>query len=117
MIRRGAGTLRPGPNGFRPCPIKSPTALSVRAISRAGGRDVKLVNGSTAIGWIGDPTTNVPDWQEYQLAVVVSPESDDRSCFTCCARPRWWAALAGATKSQRLAESLRAEIEKLAGES
>jgi len=96
-------------------PFGTATTYAIRAITNVGGRNVELVNGSAAIGWVGSRWTNVPEWQEYELAVVVSPVRGGGSCFTCCVRPRWKANLTWGSKSQRVAESLRSEVEKLVG--
>jgi hypothetical protein len=90
--------------------------VAAQAISNAGGRKVILVNGWEAVGWIGSSWVSVPEWQEYQLDVLVSQDGGGGTCFTCSVRPRWKFVWGGSSKSKRLAESLRREVEKLVHE-
>jgi hypothetical protein len=94
-------------------PLDSAAHFGVTAISRVGGRNAELISDWEAIGWIGSSLTNIPEWQEYQLDVLVSRAPDGHACFTCSARPRWKMGWGGASKSARLAESLRSEVERL----
>jgi len=98
---------------FAAVPLGSAAQFGVTAISRVGGRNAELISDWEAIGWIGSSLTNIPEWQEYQLDVLVSCTPDGRVCFTCSARPRWKMGWGGASKSGRLAESLRSEVERL----
>jgi hypothetical protein len=84
--------------------------VATQAIVNIGGRKVELVNGTAAVGWIGSSWVNLPEWQEYQLAVVVAQDSNGGTSFTCCARPRWKTRWGGASKSRRLALALRQEV-------
>ena len=122
-VRAGRGDEPPWTGSGARCaeylsgtPSGAATTYATRAITNVGGRNVELVNGSAAIGWVGSRWTNVPEWQEYELGIVVSPLRDGASCFTCCVRPRWKSTWTWGSKSQRLAESLRSEVEKLVGE-
>jgi hypothetical protein len=98
---------------FGHIPIQSASHVAAQAVSNAGGRGVQLVNSWEAIGWIGSSWVNVPEWQEYQLDVLVSQGAGGTTCFTCSTRPRWKVVWGGASKSKRLAESLRVEVERL----
>jgi hypothetical protein len=93
-------------------PNDSAIPLAGQVVKHVGGRDVEVVNG-TAIGWIG---SSFPFWQEYQLAIAVSPGPDGSVCFTCCSRLRWTAIWAGAAslgpQSEKLAEALRTEVRR-----
>jgi hypothetical protein len=87
--------------------------MAERAIRAIGGNHVEWLDENTAIGWIGWVLTNLPEWQQYQLAIVISPGPGGGLTFTCCARPRASVALMGASKGQRLASALRSELEAL----
>jgi hypothetical protein len=98
---------------FADTPLASASHFGLTAISKVGGRNAELISDWEAIGWTGSSLTNIPEWQEYQLDVLVSEVEDGQVCFTCSARPRWKLVWGGASKSARLAESLRCEVESL----
>ncbi len=101
---------------FAAIPIESACHLAGQAVTNVGGRRVELINGCEAVGWIGSGWTNIPEWQEYQLDVLVSQDPGGLTRFTCCARPRWKMGWGGTSKSRRLADSLRHEVERLAAD-
>ncbi len=83
------------------------------AISHIGGRSIGTYNGVMVTGWIGSVFVNLPEWQQYQLAVALSLAPDGSTVFTSCARPRFATALFCASKSKRLAGSLQDELLRL----
>lgn len=79
-----------------------------------GGRGVETVSGAMVTGWVGSVFTNLPQWQQYQLAVTLWLAPNGATVFTSCARPRFGTALLGGSRSQRLATSLKDELVRLA---
>lgn len=98
---------------FSNTPIDTARHYATQAICNIGGRKVVLINDWEAVGWIGSSWVNVPEWQEYQLDVLISVAWGGETCFTCSARPRWKMVWGGVSKSGRLAESLQREVERL----
>ncbi len=76
---------------------------------------MEVVDGHSVVGWRGFLFTNMPQWQEYQLAIVLSSYAAGGTQFTCCARPRFSTAILGAQKSQELVGSLQSEVVNLTG--
>jgi hypothetical protein len=94
--------------------VSDGAAPGAAAIANVGGPRVQIIRGSVAVGWIGSAWwTNWPQFQQYQLSIVTSPDDSGGTAFTCCARPRWSHAQIGASRSQRLAESLVSEVRRL----
>ena len=101
------------------CQFTTPTApdaapgIAAQAIASVGGRKVQIIHDSVAVGWIGNSWTNIPQFQEYQLSIVTSPDGSGGSTFTSCARPRWSTSLFGASRSHDLAVSLDSAVRKM----
>ena len=118
-VRAGRGTapwtgsLARWTQQFAAVSIERAGQVALQAVANVGGRGVEFVDASTAIGWIGLSWTNMAERQEYELAVVLAPDSNGGTCFTCCARPRWSLTMRGGEKSLRLSESLGSEVERL----
>ena len=93
-------------------PAAAPS-IAATAISEVGGRQVQIVHGSVAVGWIGSSWTNIPQFQEYQLSIVTAPNDSGGSTFTCCARPRWNSAKFGTSRSRSLSDALDSEVQRL----
>ena len=97
-------------------------AASTQAIRNLGGRDISLIGSNITTGWVGSMWTNIPQWQAYQLAVVIEDEEANTLRLLCCARPRkawaaylcvsWWYVWGG-NRSDELAERLSQEITRL----
>ena len=119
MIRAGRENAPWLGSNARWCQFASPTppaaapGIAARAIADLGGRQVQVIHGSVAVGWIGTSWTNLPQFQEYQLSIVTSPDGSGGSTFTCCARPRWSTALLGASRSRSLADSLDTAVRRI----
>jgi len=100
-----------------PTPPDAAPGIAARAIANSGGRRVEVIHGSVAVGWIGSSWTNLPQFQEYQLSIVTSPNGSGGSIFTCCARPRWSTALLGASRSRSLGDSLDSAVRRFTNDS
>jgi hypothetical protein len=95
---------------------------STQAIRHLGGQDISLNGSSVITGWIGSMWTNIPQWQAYQLSVVIEDEEANPLHLLCCARPRkawaaslcwtWWYVWGG-NGSDELAQRLSQEIIRL----
>jgi hypothetical protein len=90
-----------------PVPFHKALDLAERALTQVGAEDIETVNDLMVTGWIGSALANLPQWQQYQLAVELFAAPDGTTVFTSCARPRWSSALLGASQSQLLASSLQ----------
>jgi hypothetical protein len=88
------------------------TALEIarQCIVQLRARDVRTIGGHTAVGWVGSVLTNVPQWQAYEVAVVILVKPDGMTQMVCCARPRFSIAYFGAAKSRDLAGQLQQAV-------
>lgn len=93
-----------------PVPLQRAIALAATALSQMGAQRVETVNDVMVTGWVGSALTNLPQWQQYQLAVGLAAAPDGTTVFTSCARPRSSMAYMGASKSQQLATALQNEL-------
>jgi hypothetical protein len=95
---------------------------STKAIQNLGGQDISLIGSSITTGWMGSMWTNIPQWQAYQLSVVMENEEGNPVHLLCCVRPRkawaavlnlsWWYVWGG-NRSAQLAQRLSEEIAQL----
>ncbi len=95
-------------------PITQAVGVARDAIRQAGGRDLSVNGDSIVVGWIGTVFTNLPQWQQYELAIVISPASNGGTQFICCARPRFSTTFLGGSRSYEIVSILESEIESLA---
>ncbi len=85
------------------------------AVSLAGGYDVEVVADHIVIGWQRFELAGLTGSGQWQLAIVVSPTSDGRTQFTCCARPRFTTALVGRRRSEQLVSVMTDAVADFAG--
>jgi hypothetical protein len=88
--------------------------LAEEAVRRVGGQEIKTLNGSVVVGWIGSAWTNLPKRSEYELGVSLSVLPDGSTQFMCSGRPRFGSQLSGYGRNQTLARQLASEVTTLA---
>jgi hypothetical protein len=98
-------------------PIPFPSAINVasQAMSAIGARGVEVIDGRAVVGWVGSVLTNLPKWQQYEVAIDVARSPDGGTRFAILARPRFAYALYGSQRSEQLRGQLQAQVMRAAG--
>ncbi|MHB8290750.1 MAG: hypothetical protein ACYDEY_16315 [Acidimicrobiales bacterium] len=86
--------------------------LAAVAIGRAGGRDVAMLDSRTVVGWHREALST----GMWELAIVLSMNSDGSIRFLCCARPRWSRTLFDFGASRKYAKGLAVSVAELGRE-
>jgi hypothetical protein len=93
--------------------IERAREIAVDSIHGVGGHEVEMVNDSSVVGWIGNPSSNIPDKARIRLSVTIAPAGPNGPVQLLCeANPGSATSLAVWRRCQDLAQLLASEISK-----
>jgi hypothetical protein len=98
-----------------PIPFSSAINVASQAMSSIGAKGVEVIDGRAVVGWIGTVFTNLPKWQQYEVAIDVTRSHDGRTRFAALARPRFAIAAFGSRRSEQLRGQLQEQVMRAAG--
>ena len=90
------------------------TRIAVRAVEQVGGRDIKVLEDGSVVGWIGSPLTNVPSKAEYMVAVARIIQPDGSVVLACSCQSRFSTMAFAGRRSADVTQRLVSEVTSLA---